>query len=240
VTRHDKYRIDLNEHHKLIVGEGKSDSHFFATFCQVNNISGYAIAFTGMHSEDLQPAGFQEFWQYLRNLPKLTGFADLIDIILVCDSGDRPQVTFDRLCRQIERANGELGQGVYPIPGAQNAVQQNGRPRVHVLTIPMAGAGGLETVCFEVARDSQNQVAAGNVGTQIEQWVNAFADSACARWPIEKRDKLRLQAFMSACWKSKPDLHFSQLFEITKNRLVPLDGQAFGDVRTFLNDVSAL
>jgi hypothetical protein len=56
----------------------------------------------------------------------------------------------------------------------------------------------------------------------------------------KKRDKLRLQAFLSAAWDGKPDIHFSQLFDITKDRLVPLTGAAFIVIRQFLSDVKAL
>ena len=94
-------------------------------------------------------------------------------------------------------------------------------------------------MCFDLARDHLDADGRGE-GTQIEGWVNTFADNACVDWTIEKRDKLRLQGFLSAAWKKKPDLHFTQLFEITRQWLVPLTGVAFDDVRTFLQDVAAL
>ena len=167
---------------------------------------------------------------------RLAGFAELTDIVLVCDSGDNQKQNFEALCRQITKANKRLAVDVYPMPSVQNIVQTAGTPRLHALMIPMAGNGGLESICVEVARTHQNK-GGKNIGTIIEGWVNTFADSACQGWTIEKRDKLRLQAFMSACYKKKPDLHFSQLFEITKNDLVPLDGPEFDDIRVFLKSV---
>jgi hypothetical protein len=104
--------------------------------------------------------------------------------------------------------------------------------------IPRNGLGGLETVCFDVARDHLN--TDGDKGTQIEGWVNTFANNACVDWTTEKRDKLRLQTLISAAWYKKPEMHFSQLFDITQDHLVPLNGAAFADIRNFLQDVAAL
>jgi hypothetical protein len=52
--------------------------------------------------------------------------------------------------------------------------------------------------------------------------------------------RLRLQALISAAWDKMPELHFSQLFDITGNQLVPLDGNAFQPLMTFLQGVAAL
>jgi hypothetical protein len=238
VTSKNKYRLDLIQHHKVIVGEGKSDSHFFDAFCAINKISGFAYAFTGMHNDSHNPAGFAEFVRYLPVLYSLAGFEQLTDLVLVCDSRESQDGQFNNLRRQIANVNREIGHEAYAAPESVNVVSTEGMPRVHVLAIPMHGAGGLETICIEVARDHQNKVE--GKGTKIQQWVDTFADNACTSWTTEKRDKLRLQAFMSAAWASKPDLHFSQLFEITKNKLVPLDGPAFQEIRDFLQSVAAL
>jgi hypothetical protein len=90
-----------------------------------------------------------------------------------------------------------------------------------------------------VARDHQND-GGNNKGTTIEGWVDTFANSACQGWTTEKRDKLRLQAFLSAAWHRKPNMHFSQLFDLTKGNLVPLTGTAFDDIRQFLRGVQGL
>jgi len=64
-------------------------------------------------------------------------------------------------------------------------------------------------------------VAAVEDGTTIIGWVDAFAESACTNWSTEKRDKLRLQAFISAAWKKMPEMNFYQLFDITGDKLIP-------------------
>jgi hypothetical protein len=171
-------------------------------------------------------------------LVDLADFDKLTDLVLVCDSGDNPESRVRRLRKQIEDANSALGRKVFADVPAANAVSDSGVPRVHLLRIPMDSAGGLESICVNAARDKLNN--GENVGSTIEGWVNTFAASACDGWTTEKRDKLRLQAFLSAAWKSKPDLHFSQIFDITGDRLVPLDAPAFAPIRGFLEIIATL
>jgi hypothetical protein len=239
-VRWTPYQLNLGDYHKVIVGEGESDRNFFAAFFRANNINGFGFAFTGMHTtEPYEPSGFGEFVRFLPALERLRGFVDLTDLILVCDSGNDPNQRLRLLRRQIRRANRRIGRQVYVENPDANVVAVVGAPRIHVLMIPKDIPGGIETICVDVARDHQNNDG-NNRGTTIEGWVDTFANSACQGWTTEKRDKLRLQAFLSAAWKSKPDMHFSQLFDLTKDRLVPLTGEAFDRVRQFMRDVEAL
>jgi hypothetical protein len=192
-----------------------------------------------MHTEPpYEPSGFGAFHLYLPALERLTGFRDLTDLILVCDAGDDPDQKLRDLQGQIRQANRTIGRPVFTENPSANFIATNGVPRVHVLMIPNNRRGGIETICVDVARDHQN--VGGDRGTTIEGWVDTFANSACLGWTTEKRDKLRLQAFLSAASDTKPDIHFSQLFDITRDRLVPLTGAAFDDIRQFLRDVAAL
>jgi hypothetical protein len=238
-VRWKPYGIDLRDYHKVIVGEGESDRSFFAAFCRANNINGFGFAFTGMHKgEPYQPSGFTEFVRYLPVLERQAEFDKLTDLVLVCDTGENQSQKLNALRRQIREANQVIGGQVFTENPDANVVAANGVPRVHVLIIPNNRPGGIETICVDVARDHQN--LGGNAGTTIEGWVNTFANSACQNWTTEKRDKLRLQAFLSAAWDSKPDIHFSQLFDITRDQLVPLTGPAFDVIRQFLRDVAVL
>lgn len=235
------YKINLERYHKLIVGEGESDRNFFSEFCVSNVIEGFDYAFAGMHDlETYSPSGFDNFEKLLVILPRVPHFDVLTDVVLVCDSTDNAAGRVSGLRRQIHEANAALGSAVYDKNFVVNEVSNSGSPRLHVLTIPAGAAGGLESLCVNVARDHLNNDGK-NKGTQIEGWVNEFANKACDGWTTEKRDKLRLQAFISAAWKKKPDMHFSQLFDITREHpLVPLDGGAFEEVRVFLRAVSQL
>jgi hypothetical protein len=223
----------------VIVGEGESDRNFFVAFCRANNIDGFDFAFTGMHTTTpYQPSGFSEFVRFLPVLERQADFDKLTDLILVCDAGEDAEQKLRALRRQIRGANQAIGREVFVEDPDANVIAANGAPRVHALIIPNNRPGGIETICVDVARDHQN--VGGNRGTTIEGWVNTFANSACQNWTNEKRDKLRLQAFLSAAWDSKPDIHFSQLFDITRDQLVPLTGMSFDVIRQFLRGVQAL
>lgn len=234
------YQLDLRRNHKVIVGEGESDRNFFTAFCRANNITGFDFAFTGMHTEPpYMPSGFAAFVLFLPALEKVANFDTLTDVILVCDTGESQDQKLRELRVQIRDANNAIGRQVFTENPDANVIAAVGTPRVHVLMIPNGRNGGIETVCVDVARDHQN-AGGNNQGTTIEGWVDAFANNACQGWTMEKRDKLRLQAFLSAAWRAKPDIHFSQLFDITKGNLVPLTGAAFDHVRNFLRGIEAL
>lgn len=233
------YELNLHDRHKVIVGEGESDRNFFTAFCRANNIAGFDFAFTGMHTTaPYQPSGFAEFVRFLPVLEGLTGFDKLTDLVLVCDAAESVAQKLQALRTQIARANAAIGRQVFTANPDANVISTAGTPRVHALIIPNNRAGGLETICVDVARDHQN--VGGNKGTMIEGWVDTFANNACGGWTTEKRDKLRLQAFISAAYGDKPDIHFSQLFDLTRGNVVPLTGQAFDDIRQFLQGVAQL
>jgi hypothetical protein len=183
------YNVDLTRCHKLIVGEGESDRNFFAAFCPVNSIDGFEYAFTGMHNDKYSPSGFDSFRHYLPALYNVAGFSSLTDLVLICDSTDKPSQRLTALKTQIRNVNRQLGGQVYAEQVDANVISTTGSPRVHVLMIPAGRPGGIESVCFDVARD--NLDASGHNGTVKEGWVNTFANSACVDWATEKRDKLR-------------------------------------------------
>lgn len=224
------YGIDLTRYHKLIVGEGESDRNFFAAFCANAGLSDFDYAFAA--------SGFSSFVHYLSGLPQLAGFPDLADLVLVCDSTDNSRKRLTELHEQIRNANKRLGSKVYEEKPAENTVSKGGALRLHVLMVPTGGVGGIESVCFNVARDALD--AAGHDGKTKEGWVNTFANSACVGWTTEKRDKLKLQALISAASPRMPEMHFSQIFDMTGNHFIPLDGPAFGQIKKFLEDVAAL
>ncbi len=230
-----EYSIDLRRYQKLIVGEGESDRNFFAEFCTVNGMESFEFGFAGVLNENQRPSGFDVFDQFLHSVTFLPGFRDVKDLILVCDCKENANTTLRDLRKKIKKANAALGRKLYTETPDANVLAMEGTPRLHVLMLPMGGIGGLESVCLTVATATHDK------GDEIARWVDNFAEAACVKWPTERRDKLRLQAFLSASWPKKPSLHFSQLFDITRHHpIVPLDSPAFDDIRDYLKSVAAL
>ena len=122
----------------------------------------------------------------------------------------------------------------FTAPLAPNVISGNDPPRLHVLMVPQEGVGGIETLCLRVAE------SAAEDSDGIMSAVNCFADKVCVGWTQEKRDKLRLQAFISASANRKPDMTFSQLFDITGDNIIPLDNDHFDLIKVFLQKVSDL
>lgn len=226
---------------KLIIGEGDGDRHFVSEFCAKHGILGFQYASTGMNPEG--HGGFDNFGRYLSGLPRLTGAEKLTDIVLMFDATDDPARRFSDLCKQVQGAVGKGPEGDvrFAIPEGPNQISDKAPIRMHALMVPHDGPGGLETVCLAAARDADEN------RDEIMEWVDTFANSACKNrgpqnkdWSTEKTDKLRLQAFISAGWDRKPDMHFYQLFDITKDKMVPLGSDAFSSIKVFLTEVEAL
>lgn len=230
--------LDFQTNRRVIVGEGESDFKFWQAFCRANSINGFNYAFSGIFHNDASPSGIDVFDKFLKALVFLPKFLECTDIVLVCDSSQDQDAVLRKITRQIRSVNREIGRTIFVEDVHPNVVSSEGQPRLHLLMLPEDTLGGLETVCVNVARDHLNRN--GTEGSEIEGWVNTFADSACRDWTVEKRDKLRLQAFISAAWRRKPDMHFSQLFDITRDNLVPLNGSAFDHPRRFLKSIENL
>ena len=232
--------IDLGRSQKIIVGEGPSDSRFFNKFCEKNTIGGFQFA--NPSSIERAPGGWENFGNFLKTLPLLPKFETLTDVVLFCDSADNPTNRFAALKRQIESvvASGPEGQVRFRLSDP-NAVAFDGKPRLHVFMVPKTDkGGGLESLCLEAAAGAFDEPK-----KTIMQAVDEFAEKVCKLadgnpWTIEKTDKLRLQAFISAVHPRKPDQHFYRLFDAAGDQLIPLDSNAFDEIKNFLSAIAAL
>ena len=228
--------VTFESDRRLIVCEGISDKNFIAALCERHGISGFQFAHTAQGSED-GAGGFDVFDKYLSRVPALAKSENIQDIVLFCDSGENQDKQFQKLQRKVSRVRAKGIGGIqisFTPPEAPNILSRNGRPRVHVLMIPKCEKGGIETLCLRAARSGITNV------DRIIEAVDVFADAVCDGWTTEKKDKLRLQAFISACAKRKPDLHFYQLFNMTSDNIVPLDSPHFSQIHDFLRHVSEL
>jgi len=229
---------DLVNYSKLIVGEGRGDFHFFQNFCPSNGLEKFDYA----HTQD----GFSSFGKYLSGLEANTHFRNLTDIVLVIDSTDKPDRPLKLLHRQIKAANKTIGSdpAVYDEKPNANQIATAGNPRLHVLRLPIEGEGGLETICFDAARDHCEAVHGR--GLELEGWVDSFANSACKKWnddspwTKERRDKLRLQSFMSAAWWQSPATDLTRIFRDARDKIISLTSPAYEPIKDFLKKVEAL
>ena len=228
--------VSFENDRKLIVCEGSSDKTFISAYCARNGIVGFQYACTAEGSYD-GAGGFDVFDKYLSRTPNLAEFQNILDIVLFCDSGDNQIQRFKALGKKINRVKAiSVGnvEMAFTSPKAPNVICENDPPRLHILMVPQKGAGGIETLCLRAAEGEAED------SDGIMSAVNRFADKVCVGWTQEKRDKLKLQAFISACANRKPDMTFSQLFDITGDKIIPLDSDHFDPIKVFLQNVADL
>jgi hypothetical protein len=188
------------------------------------------------------PAGWEHFGDYLKKIPGLSRFDLCTDIVIFCDASDDPKNRFDKVKKDIEAVSavgpeGEVKYAVSP-PGV---TAKDGKPRLHIFLVPKVdGKGGLESLCIEAAAK-----AFDDDERTIMKAVDEFAGKVCRTkegklWSVEKADKLRLQAFVSAASPRRPETHFYKCLGIAGDTLIPLDSDVFDDIKKFLSAISAL
>lgn len=95
-----RYGLDFTDHRRAIIGEGKHDQIFLAELCISAGLDGFCVDFA---------AGYDKFQAKLSTATNLTNFLDLIDLVVVCDSKDKPQETADATLKLIAATNGRDG-----------------------------------------------------------------------------------------------------------------------------------
>jgi len=232
---------------KLIVGEGESDLKFFQAFCVKNGIGRFQYAFTGMRglrpSGEYEASGFDMFKEYLNAFGRTSDFQKVTDIVLACDSGDRPTTNPNEKYKSLRKmiASARFGDPpmAYQPPTAANVVVPVGGPipRVHILVLPWNDqSGGLETLCLQAAR-----AAGGTESVRVMTCVDAFSNCVnVAPLNHERQGKFKLQSFISGMWPTRATVRPEQIYDMHASALVPLDHAAFNQVRDFLGQVAAL
>ena len=82
-------KVNFSEDRKLIVGEGYSDQRFFEAFCKKHSISGFQFSSTGQ-VDGSGAGGFDNFGVFLSAITQIANFDLVTDIVLVCDSAEKP------------------------------------------------------------------------------------------------------------------------------------------------------
>lgn len=115
-------------------------------------------------------------------------------IILIVDSCDSPQRTFNAVISELRLAEG------YGMPAREGeiAFSGTGEPPVAVLTIPEGNAGGLESLYYDEMANRLPSLAA-NVSTFL-----ASTPSDVSNWNAEKQAKARFAALVATSHRDDP------------------------------------
>lgn len=208
--------LRLTQEH-VILCEGLADQNFLRKMQEHRN---------GMPAFDMLPpqehfgsTNFDRMLVALRGDP--TAFARLRGVLIVADSHDDPQQTFDQIKVQIERA------GKYPVPNKllEIAPRTADHPAVCVMLLPDEGnPGGLETLCFRY------------LTRQPHDWIKGCIEAflRCDRieahtWGSETLDKSRYECAVAATNRADPSKAVSYAFK-DPGPLVVVTDPCFNDV----------
>ena len=162
------------------------------------------------------------FKQKLYSLRATTGFDVVRQVLLVADSDDDPNVTFDQLCQCIE----EVGFGSAP---AAPSASSPGDPSVTILLLPLSGApGALEDDLRVTAEKGPHWRAVSGADRALEEF-------SAATWGAARRSKAWLRTFLAGACARDPGVTLSTaLRDRHAEGLILLNDPHFQPIRDLL------
>lgn len=216
----------------VILCEGMHDSQFFTHLIRVRQIPdrfeivsvNYALGLTSSTG-----GGNTKFTDALDAIVAVSGFNNVLKVLVVADCDDNPAQEFQRTCSEINAAAAIIGppRSQFVAPGAPSTVA-GANPEVAVLMMPPNFvAGSLSTMCWAAAKNANPVPAA---------CVDAFAAcTGAVNWTPNKLAKMKLHALIAGTYQAKPNLGPAYVWSLRPDpRLVPLTDPVFDDVEAFL------
>ncbi|MBR8834944.1 MAG: hypothetical protein DSM106950_13130 [Stigonema ocellatum SAG 48.90 = DSM 106950] len=189
---------------KLLIGEGSEEVLFF------NALLSY-LKITDVQVE--QYRGKQKLASYLKNLPKVTGYQQLVSLGITRDADDSAASAF-------QSVSGSLKGAELPVPSKPREITGNS-PQVSVLILPdYQDSGMLEDLCLAA-------VATDPVMQCVDDYFKCIFNT------IERQTKnmakARVHAWLSA--QIEPD---KRLGEAANAGYLPWDSPVFDGLKQFL------
>jgi uncharacterized protein DUF3226 len=215
-----------------IVCEGYADKQFFRHLIERRGLPAFDIPFPqeGPDEQLEVLAGRQNFGKMLAALRSnfvLKGLPK--GILLVADSSNDPTATFQELRGYIEEAQ-HYGVPDQPLQVARAAVLGGLpiAPDIIVLLIPWIDQpGSLESVCL-----IHLAVKHAAIATHVEAFCAA---TEMNEWPIEKRDKAKVQCFIAATNQDDPNKSLRYAFSGVEP-IVSVSNGCFGQIAGVLQN----
>jgi hypothetical protein len=201
--------------------EGKADQNFLRKLTKKRD--GFP------EFDTLDPDKFYSNNQFDRMLTALKGnaiaFSKIKGVLIVADSGNDPQKTFEEICKQIKKAGG------FGVPSAPLEIAQTEKhPAIAVMLLPdEKNPGGLETLCVKEILSKKF-------------WVKNCLESflQCDKiqvhtWSPEKQDKSRYHCLVAALNESDPSKAVSSAFK-EPHPLIDVTSTCFDEIAKKLID----
>lgn len=206
---------------RVILCEGSGDKNVFQALLAARNLPNFYVT----HPREVtDPGGRTGFTSRLRGLRLQPGFDDVTGIIVVTDSDDDPNGSFQQVRTLIHEAG-------YRAPN-QPSVYVAGPPAVCVRLVPNANqVGQLETLCLSAIQ-----------GTWPNQYQCSEDYAQCTgvqNWQRNKKEKAKLRALIAHICRTDPNTSLSHLWHDGREEVVPLGHAAFNDLVAFLGGFDA-
>jgi hypothetical protein len=208
------YKSEVFREPRLILCEGESDCAFFRSLLEGRRIPGFQV---------VKPAGGKDgFKDRLDAFPAITGFEDVLLIVLVRDNDDDPARSFKHLQTQIREADG------YKAPGRRLELAKgvNG-VFVTIMMLPwLRQPGNLETIILRAISDKWK-----NLRVCLKDYLKC---SPARQWTKSKKDKMLLQCMIAATCKDDPNCSQSYMWQKKKGFQPLLGNPCFDQIESFL------
>lgn len=189
---------------KLLIGEGSEEVLFFDALLSHLQITDVQVQ---------EYKGKQALASYLRNLPKVSNYQQVISLGITRDADDSATSAFQSVCASLKSAG-------LPVPTKSGEIAGNS-PQVSVLILPDGrNSGMLEDVCLTAIETDP-----------VLQCVDNYFDcisKTTGRQPSNMA-KARIRAWLSS--QIEPD---KRLGEAAKAGYLPWDSPAFDGLKQFL------
>ncbi len=189
---------------KLLIGEGREEQLFFTAFLTHLNISDVQVEHYG---------GKQKLPSYLKNLPNIPGYLEVISLGITRDADNSAQSAFESVCSSLRRAS-------LPVPSQPGEIVGD-TPQVSVLILPDGqNEGMLENLCLTAIETDP-----------VLQCVDEYFDCVYRTVGREPNNmaKARVHAWLSSQIESD-----KRLGEAAKAGYLPWDSPGFDSLKQFL------
>lgn len=200
----------------ILLAEGEGDAAFFRYLLDAHGIPDYQV-------ESVE--GKDNFGNHALGLTARPHFHRVVEgVLLVGDSDDTPDNSFNNIRRQLGRVH-------LPQPNSpREKVRHDDRPYFGVLMLPYPPLNGsrrgcIETLLLPAAIDAHPEIA--DCARQFLQCVNV------QNWSANSKDKLLLRCLLSGAWQPDPNASLKNSLNPERG-LIPLNHGVFQGVREFL------
>src|ERR1700728_1995864 len=199
----------------VLLCEGGADKAFFRALLRERpKMPRFNIPFPEPRDElddGKEPLGGRDnIDRMLRDIRVPLGFRNVLGILIVVDSADDPNTTFDFVCGKIRQATGYTVPPTLLAPSNRTAAS----PQIAVMCMPdEENAGGVETLYAREIEGTRDWIA---------NCVDAFL--SCGQidiqdWVAEKKSKARFHSMVAALYEHDPSRSSSMIW---KRRGAPL------------------